>query len=300
MDPPPEPWVSHALPQPVRAAQRPSRLVILGHPVAHSLSPVFQRAALRSVGLSTAYDRDDIAPDQLAGALARLAAEGGGGNITIPHKEAAAVLIERCTAVARRVGAVNTFWTEQGALVGHNTDVDGALATIQALRSRSRADANDTLVVLLGAGGSAAATLVALEALGYAHITIVARNTVRAQALSARLSIPARIVSFDAVDHAVSEAALVINATPVGLRDDAFPVAVASLPDRCAVFDLVYRPGLTPWVAACRRAGLRAEDGLRMLVEQGASAFETWFDIPAPRAAMWQALNAVPATYDDE
>ena len=304
MGPPAEPTVQRpvqqAVQQPVRAAQRPSRLVILGHPVAHSLSPVFQRAALRYAGLPTTYDPDDVAPAQLAGTLARLAAEGGGGNITIPHKEAAAVLIERCTAVARRVGAVNTFWTEQGALVGHNTDVDGASATIQALRSRDRADASDTPVVLLGAGGSAAASLVALQALGYARITIVARSTVRAQALSARLSIPARIVSIDAVHHAVGDAALVINATPVGLHDDAFPVAVAALPDRCAVFDLVYRPGLTPWIAACRQAGLRAEDGLRMLVEQGASAFEAWFDTPAPRAAMWHALNAVPTTYADE
>jgi shikimate dehydrogenase len=81
------------------------------------------------------------------------------------------------------------------------------------------------------------------------------------------------------------------------LRDDAFPVAVTSIPDRCAVFDLVYRPGLTPWIAACRHAGRRAEDGLRMLVEQGAASFEAWFDRPAPRAAMWQALSAAPTRY---
>jgi shikimate dehydrogenase len=192
---------------------------------------------------------------------------------------------------------VNTFWTEQGALVGHNTDVEGAAATIRALRATDAVDARDTQVVLIGAGGSAAATLVALHDLGYRHITIVARNTARAQALSARLSIPAHITSMEAVEVAVGAAALVINATPVGLRDDVFPVAVSALPARCAAFDLVYRPGLTPWIAACRGAGLRAEDGLRMLVEQGAAAFETWFDAPAPRAAMWQALNAVPSTY---
>jgi shikimate dehydrogenase len=283
--------------RPIRAGQRPSRLVILGHPVAHSLSPVFQNAALRSAGLSTAYDREDVPPGQLADALARLAAEGAGGNITIPHKEAAAGLIARCTPVARRVGAVNTFWTDRGALVGHNTDVEGAAATIRALRAGDAADARDVPVVLIGAGGSAAATLVALHDLGYRHITIVARNTARAQALSARLSIPAHITSMEAVEVAVDVAALVINATPVGLRDDAFPVAVASIPDRCAVFDLVYRPGLTPWIAACRHAGRRAEDGLRMLVEQGAASFEAWFDRPAPRAAMWQALSAAPTRY---
>ncbi len=285
------------LTQPVRAAQRPARLVIIGQPVAHSLSPVFQRAALRVAGLSMTYDREDVAPDQLADALTRIATEGGGGNITIPHKEAAASLIARCTPLARRVGAVNTFWTEHGSLVGHNTDVAGAAATIEALCPRDVVKARELSVVLIGAGGAAAATLIALHDLGYRHMTIVARNPARAQALSARLVIDAQVVSMDAVDEAVGAAALVINATPVGLRDDAFPVAVHALPARCAAFDLVYRPGLTPWIMACRRAGLRAEDGLRMLVEQGAAAFETWFDIPAPRAAMWQALNAAPPTH---
>ncbi len=282
----------------VRAAQRPSRLVILGHPVAHSLSPVFQRAALRDAGISIAYDREDVAPDQLAEALVRLAAEGAGGNITIPHKEAAAALITRCTPAARRVGAVNTFWTEQGALVGHNTDVDGAAATIRALVPGDAADARDTPVVLYGAGGSAAATLVALHDLGYRHLTIVARTTARAQAMSERLSIPALILSDDEIESAVGAAGLVINATPVGLRDSAFPVAIAVLPAHCAVFDLVYRPGLTAWIAACREAGRRAEDGLRMLVEQGAASFEVWFDVPAPREVMWHALNAVPPSYN--
>ncbi len=283
--------------RPVRAAQRPARLVILGQPVAHSLSPVFQRAALRVAGLSMTYDRQDVAPDRLADALAQLAGEGAGGNITIPHKEAATGLISRCTSLARRVGAVNTFWTEHGALVGHNTDVAGATATIQALCPSDVTDARDRSVVLLGAGGSAAATLIALHDLGYRRITIVARNTARAQALSTRVSIPAQIASMDVVNDVVGAAVLVINATPVGLRDDTFPVAVRALPERCAVFDLVYRPGLTPWITACRHAGLRAEDGLRMLVEQGAAAFETWFDMPAPREAMWQALDAAPPTY---
>ncbi len=282
----------------MRAAQRPSRLVILGHPVAHSLSPVFQRAALRAAGISLTYDREDVAPGQLADALARLAAEGAGGNITIPHKEAAAVLITRCTPAARRVGAVNTFWTEQGALVGHNTDVAGAASTIRALVRGNVADVRHMPVVLCGAGGSAAATLVALHELGYRDITIVARTPARAQAMSARLAIPARILSSDAIESAVSAARLVINATPVGLRDDAFPVEAALLPLECAAFDLVYRPGLTPWIAVCRDAGRRAEDGLRMLVEQGAAAFEAWFDVPAPREAMWRALNAVPPSYD--
>ncbi|QJR35030.1 shikimate dehydrogenase family protein [Gemmatimonas groenlandica] len=281
----------------VRAAERPSRLVILGHPVAHSLSPVFQNAALLETAIPLVYDREDVAPDGLADALRRLAAEGAGGNITIPHKEAATALVARCTPVALRTGAVNTFWTEQGDLIGHNTDVDGAAATIRALLPVDSSAAGDTSVVLLGAGGSAAATLVALHSLGYHRLTIVARTTARAHALSERLSIPAEIVPPDAIERVVRRAGLVINATPIGLRDDALPMPVAFLPARCAVFDLVYRRGLTPWIAAVREAGHRAEDGLRMLVEQGASAFETWFDVPAPRETMWGALDAAPPTH---
>lgn len=284
----------------VRAAQRPSRLVILGHPVAHSLSPVFQSAALLHMGFPVVYSREDVAPDQLAEALVRLASDGAGGNITIPHKEAAAALIAQCTPLARRVGSVNTFWTEQGALVGHNTDVVGAAATIQALLPGDVLAVRERSVVLLGAGGSAAATMVALHELGCRRLTIVARTTSRAHALSERLSIPANIVPPDGLERAVGHADLVINATPIGLRDDVFPIPVALLPAGCAVFDLVYRPGLTPWVAACRDAGRRAEDGLRMLIEQGAAAFEAWFNVPAPRDAMWRALNAVPPTYDSE
>ncbi|WP_310569405.1 shikimate dehydrogenase [Gemmatimonas sp.] len=282
----------------VRAAQRPSRLVILGHPVAHSLSPVFQNAALLDAGIPVVYDREDVAPDALTEALRRLAAEGAGGNITIPHKEAAAALISRCTPTARRVGAVNTFWTEQGELVGHNTDVDGAVATIRALVPAEVSAPGDRSVVLLGAGGSAAATLVALSSLGYHRITMVARTTGRAHALSERLAIPAQVVRPDALERVVADAELVINATPIGLRDDALPMLVAMIPARCAVFDLVYRRGRTPWIAACREAGRRAEDGLRMLVEQGASAFEAWFDVLAPRAVMWRALDAAPPTHD--
>ena len=281
----------------IRALNRPTRLVILGHPVAHSLSPVFQSAALRAAGLTVEYEREDVSPVALEGRLRALAAEGAGGNITIPHKEAAAALIPGCTPVARRVGAVNTFWTEQGALVGHNTDVAGAAATIRALVGEDPSTLGDISVVVFGAGGSAAAALVALADVGCRNVTVVARSVARAQALADRLAMAVRIVPVESLARVAGGAGLVINATPVGLYDDAFPVPVSLLPADCAAFDLVYRLGGTPWIAACRAAGRRAEDGLRMLVEQGAMAFEAWFDVPAPRAAMWHALNASPITH---
>jgi shikimate dehydrogenase len=273
----------------VRARERPSRLVILGHPVAHSLSPVFQTAALRHLGFTTPYERCDVAPTHLIETMAILAREGGGGNVTIPHKEAVAALAQ-CTAVATRVGAVNTFWHDGDTLVGHNTDVDGARATIRALVP---GDISSVSCAVIGAGGSAAAVLVALDDLGCRDIRITSRTLSRAVALIERLQ--SHATAFADPERALDGATLVINASPVGMTDNAMPVAPAQLAVGAAVLDLVYRPHLTAWVRACRAAGHPAEDGARMLLEQGAAAFECWFGVEAPRAVMAAALHAARA-----
>ncbi|HEY0930173.1 MAG TPA: shikimate dehydrogenase [Gemmatimonas sp.] len=277
------------------AGERPSGLVILGHPVAHSLSPVFQGAALAASGLALTYTRRDVPPERLREALHTCRDTNTGGNVTIPHKEAVAAEADRLSETARRAGAVNTFWFERGLLHGHNTDVDGARATMQALmagRSARRA-------VLLGSGGSAAAVLLALAEMGATEIAIVARTPARAHALLARTGVSGVVLdAHDDAPGALGNADLVVNSTPLGLRDDdALPVEPSALSPHAAVFDLVYRgrtagqSGGTPWVRAARAHGLAAEDGLRMLVEQGASAFRSWFGIDAPRDVMWQALG---------
>lgn len=285
------------------AGERPSRLVILGHPVAHSLSPLFQGAALAAAGLTQSYERVDVAADQLDAALATCCADHVGGNITLPHKEAVAARSSRLSGPARRAGAVNTFWFDRGLLWGHNTDVDGARASIQALGGGSQGSPGALHAVLIGSGGSAAAVLLALAEMGTSRVSILARTPARAHALLTRVGIGGRVID-SALDHetgrALGEADLVINCTPLGLRDtDPPPATLAQLSPRAAVFDLVYRPGSeqgTTWVRAARAQGHPAEDGLRMLVEQGAAAFETWFGIPAPREVMWHALNtAMPA-----
>lgn len=266
------------------AAERPTRLVLLGHPVAHSLSPVFQTAALRDAGLPIRYDALDVPPSSLDLTLAMLARERVAGNVTIPHKEAIASRA-RCSPLARRVGAVNTFWHEHGVLVGHNTDVAGALATIARLQpSRSV----PRRAAVLGAGGSAAAVVVALTELGCAEIAMFSRTSTRAQQLAKRLAIDLQVTTSAAA--AVAGADLVINATPVGLEGDDLPIEPAALEHDAAVFDLVYRAGETAWVRTCRAAGHQALDGLPMLIEQGAAAFECWFGTPAPRDVMWRAV----------
>jgi len=274
------------------AREHPARLVILGHPVSHSLSPVFQNAALEHAGLPVRSDRLDVAPEALHETLARLATERAGGNVTIPHKEAVAAA-SRCTSLAERVGAVNTFWHERGRLIGHNTDVAGATACIAALCPSGIVDRR---CAVLGAGGSAAAVLVALGDLGCRDVVVATRSPERAARLVARLAayagVSARVAG--SVEDAVAEAALVINATPLGMRDDAFPVSPAALSHDAAIFDLVYRVGETAWVRACRAAGHVVSDGLPMLIEQGAAAFECWFGMTAPREAMWRAIAVEP------
>jgi shikimate dehydrogenase len=264
----------------------PGRLVLLGHPVAHSLSPAMQNAALRSAGIPLTYEAMDVTPANLATVAGLLRDAGAAGNVTVPHKEAFAALCNSRTPVADRVGAANTFWTDESALVGDNTDVGGFDA---AVRRHFGLPHDHGTVLVLGAGGSAAAVLAAVERWDGARVRILARSSARANALAARF---ARIatVSEHAAD-AASGVSLVVNATPVGLNGNELPIDPSLLPPETDVLDLTYRRGETPWVHACRARGLRAADGLAMLVEQGALAFERWFGAIPDREAMWKAAR---------
>lgn len=272
---------------------QPRRLVLLGHPVAHSLSPRFQQAALDHLGIPLRYEAIDVAPDTLRATLERLGEEGAAGNITVPHKQAAMACCAVLTPVAQRVGAVNTFWTDAlGRLHGDNTDVGGFEAALRTLLAR---DLSGLRVLVLGAGGAALAVREAVRSWEGASLRVHARRPEEARAFAAPLGTRAQAVTdvellsrdvLDAVD-------LVVNATPLGLRpDDAFPLPTEALHPHTAVLDLVYgRVAATRWVMACRGRGLAADDGLRMLVEQGALAFERWFGVPAPRQVMLDAIR---------
>jgi shikimate dehydrogenase len=268
-----------------RVIDPPARLVLLGHPVAHSISPRIQNAALRSADIALTYEARDVPPAALDAVLRELAVERAAGNVTIPHKEAVAARCTRLTPLAERVGAVNTWWHEGGRLVGDNTDVGGLDVSIRALLGD---DLPLARVALIGAGGSAAAVLAAAERWGAARVSIYNRHMDRAQRLAARFPGVAEVAR--SLGDALRDANLVVNATPVGMRDDGHPVALELIPAGAAVFDLVYRAGETAWVTAARQAGHRAADGMGMLVEQGALAFTRWFAREPDRAAMWRAM----------
>ncbi|HVE79101.1 MAG TPA: hypothetical protein VNA89_09585 [Gemmatimonadaceae bacterium] len=265
--------------------RRPGRLVLLGHPVAHSLSPTFQNAALRSAGIPLVYEAIDVPAPALAATLSSLAAADGAGNVTIPHKEAAARGCARLTPVARAAGAVNTFWTEDGVLAGDNTDVGGFAAAARRVLGRPPAHLR---VALLGAGGGAAAVLAAAARWPGTTVAVYARRPDRARALAARFA-----AASPAADRAtaLTGAGLVVNATPLGMSGEDMPAPIEELPAGAAVLDLVYRRGETAWVRAARAAGHPAADGLTMLIEQGALAFQRWFELEPDREAMWAAVR---------
>ncbi|HEY9429770.1 MAG TPA: hypothetical protein VIR34_21585 [Gemmatimonadaceae bacterium] len=269
-------------------AARPGRLVLLGHPVAHSVSPLFQNAALRCAGIPLVYEALDTPPDELDARLDALAMERAAGNVTIPLKERVAERCASVTPVAGRVGAVNTFRVDDdGSLAGHNTDVAG----FELLARTALGDARlPRRVALLGAGGAAAAVLAAIESWPGCTVTLFNRSVERSARLAERFTVVSEVTG-DA-DRAVKGCDMVINATPLGLAaSDALPVAIDSLEREAVVVDLVYGRDETPWVHAARAAGHRAADGLAMLLEQGALAFEWWLGVPAPREVMRSAVR---------
>lgn len=259
--------------------------MLLGHPVAHSLSSHFQNAALRHAGVPLTYETLDVEPAALEGTLARLARDRAAGNVTLPHKRAVAAACRWLTAEATRVGAVNTFWHEDGALAGDNTDVAGFESMARALLGDVPAGA---ALFVFGAGGGAAAVCAAATAWPGVRISLHARDEQAARALASRF--PAvTVVGLDAV----RAAAIVVNATPIGLAGDALPIPLGMLARDAAVMDLAYRAGETAWVRAARAAGHRAADGREMLLAQGAHAFERWFGFLPDLAVMRAALDGV-------
>lgn len=263
----------------------PARLVLLGHPVAHSLSPRIQNAALEAAGIPLRYEPLDVLPGDLERTTSELIAGRAAGNVTIPHKIAFGQLCDELTMLAEQAGVVNTWWVDDDRLVGDNTDVFGTHAAAQEVLGHTPYHER---VALIGTGGAAAGVLAAVASWPRSSARVYGRNRERMATLCAQFPDVARATSV--VRDALREATLVINATPVGLEGDEHPVDLELVPVDVAVLDLVYREGETAWVRAARAGGHRAADGLTMLLEQGALSFERWFGIDADRVAMRGAV----------
>lgn len=272
----------------------PGRLVLLGHPVSHSLSPVFQNAALRDAGIALEYEAIDVPPGALAGVLEEAKAGRWAGNVTVPHKEAVWAACTHVTDVAARAEAINAFRASPSGIEGHNTDVEGVSGAIRSLLARPPADMTFGVI---GAGGAAAAVLAAIERWPGCTAIVANRGQERLNRLVERFSSVARAGD---VDEIVKRSTFVINATSLGLREgDDLPVDPARLRPDVPLLDLVYTRNETRLVREARASGIRASDGLAMLVVQGAAAFTWWFGRSPDTGLMWRAARESldPAAY---
>lgn len=264
---------------------------VIGHPVAHSLSPVIHRAAFDASGLDWTYVAFDVPPGSAAEAVAAMRVLGIGGlSVTMPHKDAVAAAVDRLDDAARALGAVNTVSWDGDELVGSSTDGDGFVASL----ADAGVEVAGARVAVLGAGGAARALIDALGRTRADSIIVINRTASKAED-AALLARRASVGGFDDI----SSADIVVNATSIGMgiepgsaSTDALPCDPALFGDRHVVVDLVYHPLETAWLAAARRCGARTVDGLGMLVHQAALQQHIWTGILPDTGVMRSAAES--------
>jgi shikimate dehydrogenase len=253
---------------------------VMGWPIAHSRSPALHGWWLAQYRIDGAYVPMAVQPGDLATALRALPILGFAGcNLTIPHKEATLAIVDRADPIARRIGAVNTIVIDsEGALEGRNTDGYGFIASLRAAHPGWSARRGP--VTLIGAGGSARALIVALLDDGAPEIRLINRTLARAEALAAEFGTLIRPVAWTKRAEALDDAALLVNTTSLGMTGEpSLDLPLDRLPLAAIVNDIVYAPLETPLLAAARRRGNPAVDGLGMLLHQARPGFATWFGV---------------------
>jgi shikimate dehydrogenase len=282
----------------------PIRFGVFGDPIAHSLSPQMQNAALNAYQIELQYARFHVRANELRTALILLRElDFVGINLTVPHKVAASSQIDEADERAKHCGAVNTVRVREAKLIGTNTDGEGF---VRAIREEFSVDLRDLRVLLLGAGGGtgrAIAWQCALE--NCERLVLVNRTFEKAKALieqlrsffaGPRVSGPAaRLQAIkwneNAIRGQMADIDLVVNATPLGLNpNDSSPVPAHLFMPHHFVFDAVYAPSKSRFICAAAQAGARGANGLSMLLHQGALAFEFWFGREAPLEVMRKAI----------
>ena len=268
---------------------------IFGDPVGHSMSPVMHNAAYAALGMSRTYVAFRVTPANLASALRAIPALGiVGANLTVPHKEISARIIKDLSGEARMLRAVNCVVNRRGVLHGDNTDARGLERDLRELGC----DLTGRLAIVIGAGGGAAASVLACIRLG-ARVAIVNRRPARAMTLARRFAgkgaarAAADPRGLDALmDSALlADARLIVNATSMGLTTERFArIDYDSTADDCLFYDLIYSRDETAFLKPAIAAGRRTADGAGMLVDQGELAFKLFNRVPPPAGVMRRAL----------
>ncbi len=279
------------------------RVVLIGHPVAHSLSGAMQQAAFDAAGIPATYELWDRTPLGLADAIAELRSDDFlGANVTIPHKEKAAALVDRLTEEAHATGAVNTITREGKRLVGHNTDVPGFRVALETLVGKQRMPRQ---AVVLGSGGGARAVVHGLVAEGFQRVVVFNRHLHRAEALvrffarsAAHMELRAMPWHESIIEAELAKTKVLVNATSVGLHGDESPIPAELIPPDLLVMDLIYNPPRSQLLRDASAAGCQVLNGEVMLLHQGAAAFTLWTGQAAPVELMHERLAAGLAAAD--
>ena len=274
------------------------RVVLIGHPVAHSLSGAMHQAAFDELGIDARYELWDKPPIELADAVAELRTDDFlGANVTIPHKERVVPMVDRLTEEATATGAVNTITRESRRLVGHNTDVAGFKVALDKLVGRQKMPKQ---AVILGAGGGARAVVYGLIREGFQRIVVFNRHLHRAEGMVKHFSRTASHMELRAmpwhesiIESEIAKTKVLINATSIGLTSDISPLPAEVLSDELLVLDLIYAE--TRLLRDARAAGATTLDGELMLLHQGAAAFTLWTGQPAPLELMQSKLGEARA-----
>ena len=273
-------------------------MLVFGDPIAHSLSPLMQNAALQKAGVNAVYGACRVPKEKIGAAVdAVRLLNVWGVNLTVPLKEVVCPFLDELDDAARLIGAVNTIVNRDGHLVGYNTDVYGVRRTLDLDLGFDPAGKR---VMILGAGGASRAAIVALCQAGAASLGIANRTAGRAETLIAEFAPAFPETAFHAcslssldLGKGLKETDLLINATSVGLKGDRFvDFPWPALPDHAPVLDIVYSTEETPFVSAAKRHGHMATGGLGMLAAQGEKAFELWTGIAPQEWLMRSCLNA--------
>ncbi|WP_078146459.1 MULTISPECIES: shikimate dehydrogenase [unclassified Exiguobacterium] len=239
-------------------------LAVIGHPIAHSLSPQLHEQWLRASGLFGRYEAIDATPDQLPALFAAMReGDWDGFNVTIPYKEVVVRYLDDLDEAAKHAGAVNTVYKRDGRLIGTNTDGAGL---VQALMPYTDFTGR---VLIVGAGGAARGIV---QALPTRDVTIVNRTMERAKALADTFGVV--YTTFDEMD--VSRYDVIIQTTSVGMDERSTPLSLEGLRQNTVICDIIYRPLVTPMLQEAKRRGAKVVTGVAMFVGQGALSFEKW------------------------
>jgi shikimate dehydrogenase len=273
-----------------------NRVVLIGHPVAHSFSGAMQQAAFDAAGIDARYELWDRRQIDLAAAIAELRGDDFlGANITIPHKEHVVPLVDKLTEEAQATGAVNCISRDGKRLIGHNTDVAGFKAALAKLIGRQKMPRH---AVVLGGGGAARAVVYGLITEGYQRVVVFNRHLHRAEGLVKHFGRSASHMDLRAmpwhesiIEAELSKTKVLINATSIGLTAGETPIPAVLLSPDLFVLDLIYNPPITQLMRDAASAGDTTLGGELMLLHQGAKAFELWTGKPAPVDVMQAELE---------